>query len=162
MHFSKNYLSFVMMQKRQKKTRTDILIIRLRLFRFCFITIRGSMSSFLTWFFLFFRWFRHITEASNAYKARENRRSYRGPGLGSDSPLSSHNGLVDSVSKSDVVSADSLDLPGDTQGQPAGRSQSFHEHSISNMEPHPERQPSSPPEDLADQDTFASKTGLRS
>jgi hypothetical protein len=121
----------------------------------------NKILSLLT-FFIFFRWFRHITEASNAYKARENRRSYRGPGLGSDSPLSSHNGLVDSVSKSDAVSADSLDLPGDKKGQPAGRSQSFHEHSISNMEPHPERQPSSPPEDLADQDTFASKTGLHS
>jgi hypothetical protein len=62
------------------------------------------------------------------------------------------------VAKSDAASADSLELP-DKKGQPAGRSQSFHEQSISDREPHPERQPSSPPEDRADADNFISKTG---
>ena len=69
--------------------------------------------------FFFSRWFRHISEASSAYKAKENRKSYRGPGLGPDS---SHNGLIDPGSKSETISADSLDLPqGDKKGQPAGR-----------------------------------------
>ena len=107
-----------------------------------------------------FRWFRHITEAANANKAKENRRSYRGAGLGPDSPLSSHNGLglVDPALQSDSASAsDSLELP-DKKGLPAGRSQSVHEQSISDREPQPERQPSSPPEDRAEADNF-SKTG---
>ena len=87
---------------------------------------------------LFFRWFRHITDASNAYRARDSTRRGR-------YPADPHNGLEKGErGKTD----DHLGLPdGDKKGQPAGRSQSFHEQSTSNREPHPERQPSSPPEE---------------
>ena len=62
------------------------------------------------------------------------------------------------MSKDSASASDSLEIP-DKKGQPAGRSQSFHEQSISDREPQPERQPSSPPEDRADGDNFVSKTG---
>jgi len=45
----------------------------------------------------------------------------------------------------------------DKKGQPAGRSQSFHEQSTSSREPHPERQPSSPPEERPELSSSAKK-----
>lgn len=100
------------------------------------------------------RWFRHITEASNAYKSRETRRGgYR-----------DQNGLNEAsgggADKKD--SCDLLSVPGSEKSlHPAGRSQSFHESSSSNREQPPERQPSSPPEDrlTGELDSFAKKTG---
>ena len=97
------------------------------------------------------RWFRHITEASNAYRARDTRRSRY--------PVDPLNGLEGSGDRG-LKTDDHLGLPdSDKKGQPAGRSQSFHEQSTSNREPHPERQPSSPPEDRGDLDSSAKKAG---
>ena len=108
--------------------------------------------------FLFLcRWFRHITEASNAYRARDTRG--RGRGLYPADPL--NNGLESSGDRGKAD--DHLGLPGDSaldkKGQPAGRSQSFHESSTSCREPHPERQPSSPPEERGDLSNSAKKAG---
>ena len=53
---------------------------------------------------------------------------------------------------------DHLGLPDtDKKAQPAGRSQSFHEQSTTSREPHPERQPSSPPEERGE--SSAKKAG---
>ena len=99
------------------------------------------------------RWFRHITEASNAYRARDNN------GRRSRYPVDPLNGLEGSGDRG-LKSDDHLGLPdSDKKGQPAGRSQSFHEQSTSNREPHPERQPSSPPDDRGDLDSSAKKAG---
>ena len=80
--------------------------------------------------FLCFRWFRHITEASNAYKSRETRRGGRAT-----------TGPVDHGS---VPGSNGLDSPADHLGVPGsqadldrtgakgpGRSHSFHEQSTS-------------------------------
>lgn len=102
---------------------------------------------------IIFRWFRHISEASAAYKARDNSRRGRYPAASGTDPL---NGLEGSVGKTD----DHLGIPDlDKKGQPAGRSQSFHEQSTSSREPHPERQPSSPPEETSGGDPSAKKAG---
>ena len=95
----------------------------------------------------FFRWFRHIQEASNAYRVRDPNRRSRYPA----DPL---NG-VENSGKTD----DHLGLPDvDKKGQPAGRSQSFHESSTSSRELHSDRQPSSPPEERGG-DSHAKKAG---
>ena len=101
--------------------------------------------------FFFSRWFRHITEASTAYKSRETRRGGR-PAVGPDG--SGHNGL----DGGGVSGASDLLVVPPEGGKGPGRSHSFHESSTSNREPHPERQPSSPPEDRTD-DSFAKKAG---
>ncbi|CAB4064754.1 ARHGEF12 [Lepeophtheirus salmonis] len=103
------------------------------------------------------RWFRHITEASNAYRARDNRRNFRTTGGISPLPdtgsnnnnreTSSTNGLTSSTSV-DNTRKDSSSLLGVKGILPAGRSHSFHESSSSSRESPPERQPSSPPEDI--------------
>ncbi|CAB4064753.1 ARHGEF12 [Lepeophtheirus salmonis] len=103
------------------------------------------------------QWFRHITEASNAYRARDNRRNFRTTGGISPLPdtgsnnnnreTSSTNGLTSSTSV-DNTRKDSSSLLGVKGILPAGRSHSFHESSSSSRESPPERQPSSPPEDI--------------
>ena len=124
-----------------------------------------NKTVFINPFIAFFRWFRHITEASNAYKQRGHRQ-------GGGDPLTGRpqNGLDDhhhtSRGKHDG-GVDTLDVPGsgdglsDKKGQPTGRSHSFHEQSTSSREPHPERQPSSPPEDRAqsEAETLKDKAG---
>ena len=113
-------------------------------------------AKFTIFSLLFFRWFRHITEASNAYRARDTRG--RGRGLYPADPL--NNGLESSGDRGKAD--DHLGLPGDSaldkKGQPAGRSQSFHESSTSSRELHSERQPSSPPEERGP-DSHAKKAG---
>ena len=99
----------------------------------------------------FSRWFRHIQEASNTYRVRDQNRRSRYPAA---DPL---NG-VESSGKTD----DHLGLPDvDKKGQPAGRSQSFHGHesSTSSRELHTDRQPSSPPEERGGGDSHAKKAG---
>ena len=100
-----------------------------------------------TKFSILFRWFRHIQEASNAYRTRDPKIR----GRYAADPL---NG-VENSGKTD----DHLGLPDvDKKGQPAGRSQSFHESSTSSRELHSERQPSSPPEERG-RDSHAKKAG---
>eukprot|EP00096_Caligus_rogercresseyi_P016416 TRINITY_DN905_c0_g1_i3.p1 TRINITY_DN905_c0_g1~~TRINITY_DN905_c0_g1_i3.p1 ORF type:complete len:622 (-),score=163.72 TRINITY_DN905_c0_g1_i3:650-2515(-) len=117
------------------------------------------------------RWFRHITEASNAYRARDNRRNFRTtggisplPDTGiSSSSSASTNGLGSSLdgnsSRKEAATASSL--LGVKGILPGGRSHSFHESSSSNRESPPERQPSSPPEDIGtkSEDNSASGAG---
>ena len=117
-------------------------------------------------FFLYSRWFRHITEASNAYKQRGYRQGGGDPPAGRpQNGLDDHHhhnrGKHDTDQSLGVPGAGLGDLLGDKKGQPTGRSHSFHEQSTSSREPHPERQPSSPPEDRAqsEADTFEKKTG---
>merc|ERR1712223_1869945 len=101
------------------------------------------------------QWFRHITEASNAYRARDTRG--RGRGLYPADPL--NNGLESSGDRGKTD--DHLGLSessSDKKGLPAGRSQSFHEQSTSSREPHhTERGPSSPPEERGDVSSSAKK-----
>ena len=105
-----------------------------------------------------YRWFRHITEASNAYRARDTRG--RGRGLYPADPIN-NNGLEGSGGDRSKTEVDRLDVESalDKKGQPAGRSQSFHEQSTSSREPHPERQPSSPPEERPELSSSAKKAG---
>ena len=96
------------------------------------------------------RWFRHITEASNAYKSRENNRRNQ-PG-GRDL-VSSHNGYsLDAGGGKGGVAGSSSDLLGvsldGSGGKPAGRSQSFHESSKREADAA-----------AAGEDTLAKKTG---
>ena len=112
--------------------------------------------------FLYSRWFRHITEASNAYKQRGP--PGRAPPGRPQNGLDEHHhnrGKHDTGDTLGVPGSGLGDLLGDKKGQPTGRSHSFHEPSSSSREPHPERQPSSPPEDRAqsEADTFEKKTG---
>lgn len=109
-------------------------------------------------FFFCYRWFRHITEASNAYRARDTRG--RGRGLYPADPIN-NNGLEGSGGDRSKTEVDRLDVESalDKKGQPAGRSQSFHEQSTSSREPHPERQPSSPPEERPELSSSAKKAG---
>ena len=113
--------------------------------------------------FFNFRWFRHITEASNAYKQRGYRQGGEPPAGRPQNGLDDHHHHTRGKHDTDQ----SLGVPGDLlvdkKGQPTGRSHSFHEQSTSSREPHPERQPSSPPEDRAqsEADTFEKKTGKR-
>ena len=109
-----------------------------------------------------FRWFRHITEASNAYKQRGYRQG------GDSASARPQNGLDDLHGRGGKHEGEqSLGVPGsglfdgDKKGQPMGRSQSFNEQTTSSREPHSrERGPSSPPEDIpSEPDTFATKTG---
>jgi len=104
------------------------------------------------------QWFRHITEASNAYRARDTRG--RGRGLYPADPIN-NNGLEGSGGDRSKTEVDRLDVESalDKKGQPAGRSQSFHEQSTSSREPHPERQPSSPPEERPELSSSAKKAG---
>merc|ERR1719225_530141 len=108
------------------------------------------------------QWFRHITEASNAYKQRGYRQG------GDSASARPQNGLDDLHGRGGKHEGEqSLGVPGsglfdgDKKGQPMGRSQSFNEQTTSSREPHSrERGPSSPPEDIpSEPDTFATKTG---
>jgi hypothetical protein len=107
------------------------------------------------------QWFRHITEASNAYKQRGYRQG------GDSASARPQNGLDDLHGRGGKHEGEqSLGVPGaglfdgDKKGQPMGRSQSFNEQTTSSREPHSrERGPSSPPEDIpSEPDTFATKT----
>ena len=108
-------------------------------------------------FTYYFRWFRHITEASNAYKQRGRGDPITSRPNGIDEPHHPTRGKHDE-------GVHTLDVPGsgdgigEKKGQQAGRSHSFHEQSTSSREPHPERQPSSPPEDRAQSETESLQT----
>ena len=78
-------------------------------------------------FSLFFRWFRHITEASNAYKSRESTRRGQAQAQRQGQGGPDHNGLEASGGASAKSQQDLLGVPdGVSGGKPAARSQSFH------------------------------------
>ncbi len=93
------------------------------------------------------RWFRHITEASNAYKSRESSRRSGGRGSsalghGSDAHHAAANGGL----SLDAGSSPSRQAESDV-GKPAARSQSFHESG------------SSAGAEAGDEDSLVKKTG---